>query len=324
VTGNRVAVVVLNWNGWEDSLACLGSLTSSVKQGIARLIIVDNASTDGSADRIRDWLEANNCGPSDVYESDLVAGRATENRTDSNYVLIRARRNGGYSVGNNLGIRWALKSIETEYVFLLNNDTVIDPDSIARLAACADSDETIGIVGSTLVEGPGSRRIAGGNRFNLLLTTSTPVIAKSASRDVQIDFVTGAAQFIRASSLRKVGILSEDYFLYFEELDLTRRITKAGYRIAWCPEATVYHTPGRSTGSRSPGNRKKSALAEYHSNLSCLIFMRKFHPRLFWIAGPIRFVLKMVNNLMRRQPALVEPLMRAYLDYWALCRKDNA
>lgn len=323
MSSRKVAIIVLNWNGWDDSLACLASLEPSVDQGLARIIVIDNASTDGSALRIRKWLQSESREYFEIAESEL-AETARGSSMAPPYILVHARRNGGYAAGNNLGIKLALELSDTEYVFVLNNDTTVEPDSVARLVAWAEQDPATGIIGSTLIEGRGELRIAGGNNYSLLLTITRPAIAAGESRESNMDYVAGAAQFIRAVALRQVGLLSEDYFLYFEELDLTRRITRAGFKITWCPESIVHHHGGRAAGSRSLATNHKSSLAEYHSNLSCLIFMRKFHPRLLWLAAPARFLLKVLHDLICLQPALLIPLVRAYRDYLAGTKREHA
>jgi GT2 family glycosyltransferase len=323
VSSRKVAVIVLNWNGWADSLACLDSLEPSVEQGLARTIVVDNASTDESSVRIRRWFHSRSRDVLEIAEKELSEASPRPNAVPP-YVFIHAHRNSGYAAGNNLGIRFGLGLADTQYVFVLNNDTIIEADSIARLIAWAERDPAAGVVGSTLVENRGQLRIAGGSNYSVLLTTTKPTIVVDGSSESHMDYVAGAAQFIRATALRRVGLFSEDYFLFFEELDLTRRIIGAGFKIAWCPESIVYHLGGRTTGSRSQAQRKKSILAEYHSNLSCLIFMQKFHPRLLWLAAPVRFLLKVVHDLIHLQPALLIPLVRAYRDYMVQTRRKHA
>ena len=319
----KVAVIVLNWNGWIDSLACLDSLTPAVEQGWARIIVIDNASTDESAVRIRRWLRSADRDFLDVAEAELPEAARRQNAT-LRYVFVHARRNGGYAAGNNLGIRFALGLVDTEYIFVLNNDATVEADCIARLVAWAEREPAAGIIGSTLVEDRGRLRIAGGSNYSLLWTTTKPAVIGGGSRESHMDYVAGAAQFIRATALRQVGLLSEDYFLYFEELDLTRRITRAGFKITWCPESIVYHHGGRTTGNHSRARKHKSSLAEYHCNLSCLIFMQKFHPHLLWLAAPARFLLKVLHDLIYLQPALLVPLVRAYRDYLVPRKRKHA
>jgi GT2 family glycosyltransferase len=303
----RTAVVVLNWNGWPDTLECLASLRPAVEGRLARVIVVDNASTDPSVLRIGEWLRAAGGSVAVVADGEALPAQP------SDYTLIRSGRNGGFAAGNNLGIALAL-AMGVEYVFLLNNDATVEAESIPALVACADQDPAAAIIGSTLIEEGGQIKIAGGARYNRLLTISKRALAAQGNRRGQMNYVAGAAMFIRAEALRKVGLLDEDYFLYFEELDLTERVTAAGFRIGWCAESIVYHQRGRSAGSRSGVHSRKSSLSEYHSNLSCLIFTHKFYPRLFWLAAPIRFLLKLAHHLLSFRPALVVPLVRAYHD----------
>ena len=322
MTVRKVAVIVLNWNGWPDSLACLASLSPSVEHGLARIVLVDNASTDESALRIREWFRTKNLEFLEMLEQEMHG--TTGPTAVPPYVLVHSRRNGGYAAGNNLGIEFALRLAETDFIFVLNNDATVAPDCINRWVRWAERHPVSGIIGSTIVEDHGRLRIAGGSNYNLLLTTTRPARVIDGTRESHVDYVAGAAQFIRADALRRVGLLSEEYFLFFEELDLARRITKSGFEITWCPESIVHHHGGRATGSRSRATDKKSPLAEYHSNLSCLMFMRKFHPRLLWLAAPVRFVLKVLHDLLYLQPALLVPLVRAYRDYLLQVKRRHA
>ncbi len=324
MSGRRVAVVVLNWNGWPHALPCLESVDEAVQDGLASLIIVDNASTDQSVTKIRDSFCSSGRTLFEVHGRAGLEGMPFRAEQDPARVLVHAEQNGGYSAGNNLGIELALSKEATEYVFLLNNDTQIEPGCIERLVAYADRDARIAILGCTLVENNGDLRIAGGSRYNPFLTMSSPALAMDDAGGPQIDYVAGAAQFIRADVFRRVGLLNEEYFLYFEELDFTRRVTGAGFKIDWCREAVVYHHCGRATGGRSKANRKKSVFSEYHSNLSCLIFTGKYHPSLLWLAAPTRFALKVIHDLVCLQPTLAAPLLRAYRDYFFPSSRNSA
>lgn len=312
----RLSVVVLNWNGWRDTIQCVESLLDPVLRGLARLIVVDNSSTDESVNKIRDYLKRSGIPFLQIDEEEIDDLLRVEIPA---MVLLTAKRNGGYAAGNNLGIRLSLKIVDLEYIWVLNNDTTVEPGSVEALIRCADSNPQVGIWGSTLIEEAGSLRIAGGARYYPLLTISKRVIIKATqkgSANPKLDYISGAAMLLSRKMIEKVGLLAEEYFLFFEELDYTCRVKRAGYTISWCPKSVVYHTHGRSAGSRSGKNQNKSRLAEYHSNLSCLIFQRKFYGGSFFAAALTRLMLKVGFLLWRRESAGLGSLLAAYRDYF--------
>jgi len=316
----KVAVIVVNWNRWTLTLRCLESLQPAVRQGLARILIIDNASTDDSVEQIRGVMSQFASSFIDAASSGAVADPSQ--LCAGTHILIRGACNHGYAAGNNLGINLALQLPGTEYVFLLNNDATVDPNCIERLWMFAEGHVDIGVFGATLIEDHGRTRIAGGARYHPLLTTNTLAPARWGKEEADIDYVAGAAMFIRCAVLKTVGLLSEEYFLFFEEVDFARRAMDAGYKVGWCAQSLVYHDRGATTGSPS-GARKKSTIAEYHSNISCLIFTQKFYPRLLWAAAIVRFFLKMVHNALLLRPVLMVPLCRAYLDYFGRTRTNR-
>src|SRR5947208_1072326 len=109
VNQRRVAVIVLNWNGCSHSISCLRSLKWNVESGLVRIVIVDNASTDDSVERMRGWFNENNCAFVELREPEKGVLCEEGGGIDAHYALIRASRNGGYAAGNNLGIQFALQ-----------------------------------------------------------------------------------------------------------------------------------------------------------------------------------------------------------------------
>ena len=110
--------------------------------------------------------------------------------------------------------------------------------------------------------------------------------------------------------------LNEEFFLYFEELDLARRL-RPGREMAWCRKALVHHVGGSGTGS---GQGLRSAEAEYHSTLSALKFTRLYHPGMLWLMAPARFVVKAVIHLATGRLDLLRAMLRAYREFRS-CRK---
>jgi GT2 family glycosyltransferase len=304
----RLAVVILNWNGCADTIECLRSVVSSTSLENACLIIVDNHSDDCSVIEIKKWL----CMRDDLksYEVDEINIDTAASPENSNCALIHSSKNRGYAGGNNLGIRFVLRNTPCDYVFVLNNDTSVAPEAIKKIIGWGDSNPEIGIYGPTVLE-PRGKESAGGFRYSALLTMGFPVRVNSRRR--KIDYVTGAAMVVRTSVIRNIGLLNDQYFLYYEELDYSIRAKAAGIKLGWCPDAVVHHRKG---GSTNGGKEKKSVLAEYHANRSCLIFTAKFHRNIFLAAALLRMFSKSIYFLFTARLDLFLPLLKAYRDHW--------
>ncbi len=279
----RVAVVVLNWNGWRDTVACLESLRHL--DVMPRVVVVDNGSTDGSQDRIRaeaPWAQ-----------------------------LVELPSNRGFGGGMNVGIAVALRDAPwVDYVWVLNNDALAEPSTLSRLTAVGDSDSRIGIVGSRLVDADGSGRIQamGGGTVNRWLgTTSTHL--KPSSRSC--DHLIGASLLVRGSLLRQVGGFDERYFFYLEDTDLSLRARRAGWRLAVAEDATVIHRRGASIGD---GSSSRSLRSDVNFARSAAIFVSSLGLPWKITAIPIRLAGMLANRLVRLQSDRVVPITQAYLE----------
>lgn len=254
-----VSVVILNWNGWRDTLECLKSLEALTYDNY-KIVVVDNASTDGSEQRIRE-----------AYP---------------NLILIQSGANLGFAGGNNVGIKHALLQ-EADFVWLLNNDTVVEPDALTHLVQRIQADPKVGMCGSTLVYYHSRNTIqayAGGNYNYLLGTTKQLGQGKPRSRVVDVDAVEDSLDYVEASSLlvsrqflEEVGLMCEDYFLYYEEIDW---VTRAGgrYRLAYAPDSVVYHKEGASIGGSNYAVGEKSWTADYYSIRNRILITKRFFP----------------------------------------------
>lgn len=247
-----VYIIVLNFNNPNVTLECLESL-KCLSFNDYHIILVDNASTDNSKDIFYDYLQAN-----------------------QNIIFLRAKENRGYAAGNNIALQYALKQQDMEYCWILNNDTVVTKDSLSKLYEYMEMKPDVGICGSKLVYDWDRNKIQGyGGYFN-------PVFAKGGiCKDIEkidrIDYVIGAAVFVRRKFLEDIGLMCEDYFLYCEEIDWAER-AKGKYRIACVPESVVYHKEGASTGGGHE-IRSRSLLSDYYLLRSKLLFTKKFHKK---------------------------------------------
>ena len=165
-----MAIIILNWNGWQDTLECLESV-QHINYMDYEVILVDNCSTNDSVKIFQSWCDGKvpvntkmvkfspENKPVKYIEYDRISAEAVgniDNKTEEDppqrrLVIIQTGENLGFAGGNNVGIRYALKK-DFDYVWLLNNDTVIDRDSLIEMIKLAESDENIGMVGSKLVD----------------------------------------------------------------------------------------------------------------------------------------------------------------------------
>jgi GT2 family glycosyltransferase len=189
---------------------------------------VDNGSSDGSAARLEKTFPA--------------------------LPIIKLSQNTGYAAGNNAGIKAALAQ-GAVYILVLNNDTIVDKDFLRPMLAAAERDTAIGVVTCKVYYQSEPNRIyAAGGTFRRWLCTGVNdqqrvVDAANANHDEnerEITFVSGCVMLIRRSVFEKVGLLDERFFLYFEDLEFSRRVSKY-FRLVYVPEGTIYHKSGAGT-----------------------------------------------------------------------------
>jgi GT2 family glycosyltransferase len=236
-----VYIIVLNWNGWRDTLACIASLLE-LEYRDTKLLIVDNGSTDESVPRIREA-----------------------------YPFVEILENGinlGFGGGCNRGIRVALAR-GAEYIWLINSDATVAPEALTALVQMADRDSSLGCVGSVALEAEDKAKIQffGGGCVNLWLGRSVHRVAPGA-----IDFVSGASALYLRGALEQVGLFDEDlFFMYWEDTDLGFRLRKAGWRLAVAEGSRIWHKQSASLGVGNP-------LLDEYATCSSTRFLRRHAP----------------------------------------------
>lgn len=284
-----IYLVILNWNGSDDTIACLESLRY-LKDQIPKVVVCDNASSDNS------WLK-------------LKAYVGTQ--ADLDIQLLQTGANLGYAGGNNVGIRYALSNPATQYVWLLNNDTVVASEALNALVRYMSQHPDVGVCGSTLcyLDAPDVIQAVGG-KYGRWLGRSEHILghekfdlaACRAVKAKQLDYVVGASMFMRREVLEKVGLLSEDYFLYCEEIDWVTRMSRLAteYKIGYAPESIVYHREGASTGANDRGKKSYRYFSDYFFITSRLKFARKYYP-FHSLVVQASMLLVALNRMRRRQ-----------------------
>jgi GT2 family glycosyltransferase len=289
-----------------------------VKQGLASIVVCDNASTDDSEEQIREWAAR-------YFSVHLVTtGQKDDIKSleqEGDFFLIQTGGNRGYAGGNNVGIRYALSLGRFEFLWILNNDTVADKNALNALCQCARNHPQVIVFGSTLLEYTHRQRVqsAGGYRYFPALTIINAVYGGKSlsyvmrqSENAALDCVNGAALFARAGLFQELGLLNESYFLYYEELDLASRMKQRGYSARWCKNSIVYHKGAVSTGGGSTINPKGSWIANYHENLSTLKYTAAYHFWLLPFVAIFRFIAKCIVYVLHRQIYLFSALLKAY------------
>ncbi len=255
-----VYVVILNWNLREDTAECVRSVLDANDSRL-HLLVVDNASEDGSAEYLK--------------------------RLFPDLDLVLNPTNVGFSRGNNVGIRRALDE-QAEYVFLLNNDTVVDAHMFDSLIACAASAADVGIVAPKILYYGQQDRIwhLGGRARRWL---PVPETLGHNQRDdgrfsapFEVDYVTFCGALIKQRLLESIGLLDERFPFAYEDSDFCYRARAAGYRIVCQPEARMWHKASLSS-------QRDSARVKYLKAQGRAMFYR-LHPHGPWPALTTAFV----------------------------------
>ena len=243
-----VSIILVNYNGSQDTIECIESVLKCDYKNY-NIIVVDNASND--------YQELNN---NPVFENEKV-------------ILIRSDENLGFSGGNNIGIKYVSETLP-DYVLLLNNDTIVTKGFLSALVESAKKNKNVGIVTGKILYYWNKDTIwfAGGeySRKNGRTVHCRCDMKDDSDTEKKIcTFATGCLQLISKDALQKVGLLSEEYFLYSEDVDYCCRIIDAGYSIMYDPSCVIYHKVSASTG-------KNSRMKQYYMMRNEIAIIRKY------------------------------------------------
>ena len=315
----RPGIVIVNYN----SLALVLEAVDSVLQANwvghqPRIVVVDNASPHQS---FGDLIAAFSVHFPDVSQQSVTVGDAGEISTDlsTQVTLIGSPVNGGFASGCNIGLKYLLET-DTDFFLLLNPDATLEEGALNAFANKLERDTAYGLVGATLIENtsPPTVQALGGAALNPVTLLGRNLGAGSDPKDVpdaqtieaQMSYPVGAAMACRRDFIEHAGLMNEQYFLYYEEIDWV----KAGapkYRPGWARDAVVYHDRGAVAGSHVKQG-ERSALADYHMIRSRMLFAQKWCPALV----PSILALSAVQagrRLLRKQPDQAGAVLRAAL-----------
>lgn len=284
----EVAIIILNWNGWKDTIECLESLRQ-IEYSNYKVIIVDNGSKDESLDMIRAYCQgkfgvnSNQISTTDLNGSESINyveytrkdAKDAKINLKNGYILIKNEKNYGYAEGNNIAIRYALKALCPDYLLLLNNDTVVDKNFLRKAIEVAERKKEIGILGpkTYYYNFKGRKDIItfAGGKLEMWRGKPSHIgeneIDKGQYDEIkQVDYAEGSALLVKKEVLNKVGLLDAFYFAYWEELDFCIRAYKAGYECVYVPESKIWHKVSSSSTSR---------MKHYYMARNRFIFLRR-------------------------------------------------
>lgn len=311
----RVYIVILNWNGWPHTIECLESLLHLEGEALA-IVVCDNGSTDSSMDRIVAWASGHESAPATPFLPHTATIKPLPfkrySRDEAEHgpsevtplALIDTGGNLGFAGGCNVGIRYALTRADCCYVWVLNNDSVVPSNALKEMVALCRERPAVGICGSQVryYDNPAMVQTFGGLLNPWFCTTHSIACgvpaASVAAEPAKIDFVPGASMLVTRAFLQEVGLMSERYFLYFEEADWAER-AKGRFELAVCLEGVVYHRGASSIGSPSESG-ERGIRSEYYLLRGRVLFAQKFY-RARMLTVYFGMMASIATRLRRRQ-----------------------
>ncbi len=276
------AIIIVNYRTPGLVLDCLHSLQSEIRDHVnGRVIVVDNASNDGSVEHLRTSIKAANW-------------KWVE--------LLPLERNGGFAFGNNAAIRMLLQSSQPpDYFHLLNPDTYIRPGAVKELVDFLEIHPAVGIAGSRLENPDGSSQCSAfrfhgvwselerGLRFGAISKILQRWMVAPPTRDIphRADWVNGASMMVRRAVFETIGLMDDDFFLYYEETDFCRRARLAGWPCWFVPASRVVHLEGQSTGATGAGRGVNARRCTGSIHVGAIFASTTARVMNFWPISPI-------------------------------------
>lgn len=302
-----VVIVIVNYNGFTDTLKCVETLLQSTYKEFY-ILVIDNNSTDGSINKMQNGLESLKVD-FDVTDNVFMGQMCHK------VVIIKSLFNGGFAYANNIGIKYTQNNIDSyKYIWFLNNDTLVQDNTLQALVEymkCAEGH--IGLLGAKLMFMDNPQIIQGiGGKYNKFWARCSHIGAYEEDRGqynnctILMDYIIGASMFVRKEFVDSVGLMCEDYFLYFEELDWINRGKCGEWKFAFCHDAIVLHKEG---GSTKVNNNMISEIADVCQIKNRLLFTYKYYPFYLFSVLPA-CLLTILSRLIKGEPRRASILMK--------------
>jgi GT2 family glycosyltransferase len=318
----KVSIIILNWNGWKDTLECLESIYQ-IKYNNYDVVVVDNASQDDSLNKIKNYAQglvkvesgfveySSLNKPMKIFEFSqkeyLNSPRVFTDEYDvissrEKIIILKNNENHGYAQGNNLAMDFALEQLDPDYILVLNNDTVVHENFLTEMVNAAQKHEKVGAVTPKVYyydyQGRNDVISHAGETFNLYIGRGkrfckNQVDNGQCDHPRNVDTIEGCSILLKREVLEKVGLFDPIYFAYWEDTDLSFRIRRHGYKLLYVPQAKIWHKIGVSWDSYF------SYFVIYHYMVrNRLIFVWRFASTLQKVTFTICFLFYLLINIV--------------------------
>lgn len=307
-----VYIIILVYNNWQDTIECLESVLK-LKNIDYKIIVVDNNSPDNSLEYIKKWAEGGikaSCNSEDIKLKNLIYPLEkkpikyrvfSKDRTITNIkeklIFIQSNENRGYAAGNNIGMRCALQDKNCEFVWILNNDVIVEPNSLKGMVRTMKEDKSLGMCGSKTYYYYSANKIQCKGGFGYNKWFACPCKIKEPFNKKFLKYINGASILLRRDFIETIGLLSEEYFLYFEEIDWAIRGKKI-YKLGYCENSIIYHKEGGTINKES--KKEKSLLSDFYSIKNRIVVTKKFYkyclPTVY-----LGIIIAIINRIKRKQ-----------------------
>lgn len=268
----KVAIIILNWNNWQDTIDCLESVYQ-IDYPNYQVIIVDNGSENESVKEIK--------------------------RRSNGVILIEVEKNLGFSRGVNFGIKYAIDN-HADFVLLLNNDTIVTTNVLTELVNRINRDERIGLIGGKILYLGNKNKIWSAGGGIKCLTKRTYQFGEmkqdNGKYDVEreVDFLSACCLLIRKQVIEKIGWFDPDYFMYYEDVDFCVRAKQQSYKIIYWPQAVIWHKVGSASNK---------SFMDYYRMRNYFLFLKKrfsYTKLSLGTIGVFIFVERFIRILLRK------------------------
>jgi GT2 family glycosyltransferase len=310
MNGPKVYIVILNYKQWQDSRDCLDSVLQSSYTNFS-VLLIDNNSENNSLSHLIEWLKNKNGS----IKHSLLTSEDTRHLIVSSLpkvTFLQNDSNEGFAAGNNLALRFLRD--EDAYIWLLNPDMEVKENTLEELVGFAEQQSPECIIGAEVRSYTGNRDLFfyGGGRVNF--AAATVKLVKGPAEVSRLDYISGGCLFTHAENFKRLGLLPEQYFLYWEETDWCYRAKQQNYKLLVCPKAICYDKISTVIG--------KGFVADYYYARNGLLFILLYRKKNIPVVLAL-MVIRLVKRIITGQWARARGVYKGALDFFKM-KMDEA